>query len=148
MATSVYRKPTSTNALLNWYSGHPMTLKKSIPKGQYLRLRHNGSSELYFHEQAQDLRQRFRERGYPDRILQKAYRNALSRERSTLLTHKLNNDNDSVMRVTGIFDEASGPIRTILTRHWGILNLDPDIRDLVGTRPQSMYKRGPSRYGE
>lgn len=69
LTTSVYCKPTSTNALLNWRSGYPMALIKGIPKGQYLRLRRNCSSEPMFQEQAWDLRSHFREKGYPDKIL-------------------------------------------------------------------------------
>lgn len=144
LATSVYRKPSATNALLNWQSSHPFPLKKGIPKGQYLRLRRNCSSETMFQEQAKDLRERFKERGYPDKLLRDCYKNALAQERASLLVKKRTDTNEAIVRVIGTFDEASGPIKKILTKHWNILGLDPDLRDVVGTYPQVTYRRGSS----
>ncbi|CAH2321347.1 Hypothetical predicted protein, partial [Pelobates cultripes] len=38
--TTLFKKHTATNSLLNWTSYHPQPLKAGIPIGQYLRLRH------------------------------------------------------------------------------------------------------------
>lgn len=144
LETSVYCKPTSTIALLNWDSSHPLALKKGIPKRQYLRLRWNCSTKSRFLEQARELRTRFREKGNPDKILRDSFHHALSLERSAFLTPKQRNDDESISCIIGTYDEAAGSIRDILTRHWGILNLDPDLRDIVGLRPQITYRKGPS----
>lgn len=37
------------------------------------------------------------------------------------------------MRVIGTFDEASGPVKKIVTKPWNILGLDPDLRQIVGS---------------
>lgn len=86
LSTWVYRKPTATNSLLNWHSGHPMALKKGITRGQYLRLRRNCSSDQKFREQAIELRQRFTDRGYPDKVLRGSYKNVIKRARLSLLS--------------------------------------------------------------
>lgn len=39
LQTSIYRKPTATSSLLNWESHHPTSLKRGIPKRQFLRVR-------------------------------------------------------------------------------------------------------------
>ncbi|CAJ0963419.1 unnamed protein product, partial [Ranitomeya imitator] len=86
LESTIYRKPTATNSLLRWDSNHPYSLKKGIPKGQYLRLRRNCSSKKNFKIMADDLRQRFRTRGYPDRILREAFQHANKQDRENLLT--------------------------------------------------------------
>lgn len=53
--TTIYRKPTSTNSLLNWTSFHPVPLKRGIPYGQYLQLKRNCSTSADFQTQAKDL---------------------------------------------------------------------------------------------
>ena len=37
--TSLYTKPTDRHMYLNYFSEHPMSLKKSIPYSQFLRLK-------------------------------------------------------------------------------------------------------------
>lgn len=86
--TTLYRKPTATNSLLHRQSHHPTTLKKGIPTGQYLRLRHNCSSKTDFGTQAHDLRLWFLQKGYPDHILRKAFRKAVHSDRTQLLIPK------------------------------------------------------------
>ncbi|CAJ0947475.1 unnamed protein product [Ranitomeya imitator] len=80
LESTIYRKPTATNSLLRWDSSHLYSLKKGIPKGQYLRLRRNCSNQRDFKVMADDLRLRFLARGYPDRILREAFRYANKQE--------------------------------------------------------------------
>ncbi|CAH2282770.1 Hypothetical predicted protein, partial [Pelobates cultripes] len=83
--STLYRKSTATNSLLHWTSHHPRSLKEVIPVGQYLRLRRNCSDIQDFTLKAKQLRQHFKEKGYPNRCLKKAYKRALQTERSDLL---------------------------------------------------------------
>ncbi|CAJ0943145.1 unnamed protein product [Ranitomeya imitator] len=62
--TDIFRKETSTNTLLHASSGHPAHMIRSIPVGQFLRLRRICSSDCDFEKRADELRGRFRERGY------------------------------------------------------------------------------------
>lgn len=94
--------------------------------------------------QAKDLRERFQKKGCPDKLLRDCFKQALSRERSTLLSPKPRNTEDPITRIIRTYDEAATPIREILRRHWGILQLDPDLREIIGPRPQITYRKGPS----
>ena len=68
MHTTLYRKPTVTNAVLHATSHHSKTLVWSIPFGELLRAKHNcSSSESYLAEETTII-SRFRERGYPQRV--------------------------------------------------------------------------------
>ncbi|KAM4687816.1 uncharacterized protein O3C94_006272 [Discoglossus pictus] len=83
--TSVYRKPKATNALLKWSSQHHFAQKSGDPYGQYLRHKRNYDTIQQFNEQAKDLKIRFKDRGYPNRILKRAHKRALQADRNTLL---------------------------------------------------------------
>lgn len=95
---------------------------RGIPQGQYLRLRRNCSTIEAFKNEAQDLCNRFLERGYPDHVLRRAYHSALTRERTDLLTP----GEDRCVK------KDKNPIKNILRRHWKVLLLDPDIAEAVG----------------
>ncbi|XP_056378779.1 uncharacterized protein LOC130274454 [Hyla sarda] len=144
LITRVFRKATATNSLLRWESCHPGPLKRGIPKGQYLRLRRNCTQEREFLRQAGDLRSRFRDRGYPDRVLIPAFKHAKATPRQQLLVPKKHPETAPLCRVIGTFDNMSGPIREILQRHWGILQMDKDLRTFVGDYPQITYRKGKS----
>ncbi|XP_071978752.1 3-hydroxyisobutyryl-CoA hydrolase, mitochondrial-like [Engystomops pustulosus] len=64
------------NALLHASSSHPPQTISAVPIGQYLRMRRICSTAESFEHRAQELRQRFRNRGYSHRFLRKAYKRA------------------------------------------------------------------------
>ncbi|XP_077123903.1 uncharacterized protein LOC143781279 [Ranitomeya variabilis] len=93
--TNVYRKPTATNTLLHASSSHRQSTIKGIPIGQHLRIKRICSSQEKFRDQAHDLYQRFRERGYSHRQIRTGYKRACSTSRDELLyqtTSKKNYD--------------------------------------------------------
>ncbi|CAJ0923823.1 unnamed protein product [Ranitomeya imitator] len=144
LTTSIYRKPTSTNSLLNWHSHHPIPLKKGIPKGQFLRLRRNCSNIKMFHSQAGDMFTRFREKNYPPHILTAAYNVAANADRQQLLQKNEQKLEDEKIRIIGTFDSQHQKVRGILNKHWDILRMDPDLRDLLGARPDITFRKGRS----
>ncbi|XP_056404927.1 uncharacterized protein LOC130296905 [Hyla sarda] len=145
LRTSIYRKPTATNNLLRYESHHPNPQKHGIPKGQYLRLRRNCSDREDFIRQSADLRKRFQERGYPDRVLRKAFKHALKSDRTDLLTPKKRPpNNNKQIRLIGTFDERSEQVKKILGRYWGILKTDPHLKDVLSDHPSITFRRGRS----
>ncbi|CAJ0929381.1 unnamed protein product, partial [Ranitomeya imitator] len=142
--TRLFRKPTSSNALLRWESHHPVPLKRGIPRGQYLRVRRNCSDPAIFRTQAYDLRERFRERGYPDEVLDPAFRNAMSRERHTLLQTHRELEAENTPRIIGTYDNQTNRVFSVLKKHWGILQLDETLADIIPNRPQITFRRGRS----
>ncbi|CAJ0945100.1 unnamed protein product [Ranitomeya imitator] len=144
LATSIYRKPTSTNSLLHWQSHHPASLKRGIPKGQFLRARRNCSGFNMFKSQAGDMYNRFNEKGYPRHVLNRAYDAAKKADRQTLLQNHKREDSDDVLRIIGTFDAQHQEVRRIFSRHWDVLRFDPDLRDRVGERPNITFRKGRS----
>lgn len=62
--TSTFFKNTDRNSFIPVDSCHHASWLKSVPKSQYLRLKHNCTNQTTFLEQAQILTQRFVEKGY------------------------------------------------------------------------------------
>ncbi|CAJ0946852.1 unnamed protein product [Ranitomeya imitator] len=87
--TDVFRKSTSTNALLHFSSSHPPKLKSSIPVGQFLRMRRICSDDGAFHKQAADLTRRFRMRGYKYADINRGYSRSLHLDRPSLLAEAI-----------------------------------------------------------
>ncbi|XP_072000593.1 uncharacterized protein [Engystomops pustulosus] len=87
--SDVYRKKTSTNSLLHASSSHPAKLIRSIPTGQFLRIRRICSTDSNFEKQAIDMKARFQERGYPMRTIEQGYQRAKRTKRMDLLTRKI-----------------------------------------------------------
>ncbi|KAG8595176.1 hypothetical protein GDO81_001440 [Engystomops pustulosus] len=85
LQSDVHRKETAVNSLLHASSSHPPQTITAVPIGQYLRMRRICSTDESFEFQAQELRCRFRDRGYSQRTLRKAYNRAKQTPRIELL---------------------------------------------------------------
>lgn len=144
LETTIFRKPTAGNSLLNWESFHPTPLRQGIPVGQYLRARRNCSSPVEFNKEAQVLYDRFRERGYPSKVLSKAYKRSLERDRCSLLTNKQKEGDVGPTRIIGTYDVAATKIRQILNTYWPILKDDVYIKDCIEDYPSIVYRKGRS----
>ncbi|OCT55453.1 hypothetical protein XELAEV_18002018mg, partial [Xenopus laevis] len=66
---TLYRKPTDNNVLLDYSSCHPSPMKRSLPISQFCRVLRNNSDPSASMQQISDMWTRFKERGYPDRLL-------------------------------------------------------------------------------
>ncbi|OCT72372.1 hypothetical protein XELAEV_18035350mg [Xenopus laevis] len=91
--TTIYRKPCSGNTLLHAQSCHPRSQIAGIPIGQFPRLRRNCSTIGEYKTKADEMNGRFKERGYNNKLIQRAYVRAENTDRDTLLfpqnkTHK------------------------------------------------------------
>ncbi|XP_073407501.1 uncharacterized protein [Dendrobates tinctorius] len=88
--TTLFRKTTATNNLLHFESFHPAHLRKGIPKGQFIRIRRNCSCTEDFMRESRQLSNRFRERGYPRRIVSGAIEFSRNRPREEFLNPRMN----------------------------------------------------------
>ena len=141
IVTEVYRKPTSTNTLLHWQSYHPPPLKKGIPVGQYIRARRNCSDDSGFLKECETLYSRFQNRGYPKKILHKAFKRAKDTDRVSLLQSKPIKESTTI-RCIGNFDNRNKQVYNILHKHWHVLQADPDFQEVLAKRPQITFRRG------
>lgn len=85
ITTRLYSKPTAGNALLRADSSHPRHTIRGVPVGQFLRLKCLCSDNLDFIREGEDMIHKFRERGYPETVLNRAFRIASEVPRNNLL---------------------------------------------------------------
>ncbi|XP_029475942.1 corrinoid adenosyltransferase isoform X1 [Rhinatrema bivittatum] len=133
--TSLFRKSTDRNTLLAFDSFHPHHLKTNIPTGQFLRLRRLCSSTTEYITQAQNMIVRFQERGYPYKILKRAYKRALYVRDFLFL--KSTHQQDPTVNCILPFSTSSKTISALIRKHWAALALDKFFRSL-----RFMYRRG------
>jgi hypothetical protein len=85
ISTRLYRKPTEGTQFVHWSSAHPVNLKSSIPYAQLLRIKRNCTKNSDFLPEARSLLYKFKNRGYPAHVLDKACEKALAVPREGLL---------------------------------------------------------------
>ncbi|CAJ0934270.1 unnamed protein product [Ranitomeya imitator] len=73
------------------------------------------------------LRERFRDRGYPDEVLDLAFRNAMGKDRRSLLQTKSKPEVEDIPRIIGTYDNQVNRVFSILNKHWGILQMDETL---------------------
>ena len=86
ITTKVHHKPTDGNQFVNWSSGHPLHLRRSISYAQLLRLKRICSDERDFEAEAKTLLTKFKSRVYPTDVLTRALCLAKQRTSESLLS--------------------------------------------------------------
>lgn len=144
--TSIYRKSTDRNTILRAESFHPKNLISNIPYGQFQRLRRICDSDSDFELQAQQMYDRFTERGYNKNNLTEAWSKARKLDR----THLINkNKGSTLQRHNKIycplqFSNMAYKIKGIINKNWDILSCDPSLGPLFSQRPVFSFKRAPT----
>ncbi|XP_069609775.1 uncharacterized protein [Ranitomeya imitator] len=140
IVTTLFRKQTATNNLLHFESFHPSHLRRGIPKGQFLRLRRNCTRTEDFCMEARQLTNRFRERGYPKKIISGAFEFSRTRTREEALQPRVRTETNKINLITK-FNNQWNDIYHILKKNWGILRSEPKLRPFIGDRPQMVARR-------
>ncbi|CAJ0968772.1 unnamed protein product [Ranitomeya imitator] len=143
LATSLYRKPTATNSLLAFTSFHPWHTKVGVPTGQFLRVRRNCTRYDDFSIQARDLTDRFHQRGYPKRVISKAYQRARSQDQRSLLSSRRQCQEIQTRFITD-FNSSWKQVSDILSKHWQILRVDMQTAEITSERPLMTARRAPN----
>ena len=122
-------------------SFHPTPLKRGLPKSQFFRLRRICETTEDYMEKANEMKDRFVQRGYPLEWVDKAYKTALNKPRSHLL--KKNKKKEKRFSVTCIttYSPLSHTIRPVFKKHWHILKSDPELSHVMNDLPLFVYKR-------
>nr|XP_033799951.1 vomeronasal type-2 receptor 26-like [Geotrypetes seraphini] len=135
-STSIYRKPTDRNNLLRYDSHHPRHLRRNIPTGQFLRLRRLCSSRTEFECKAEDMKERFKERGYPTSVIKKAYKRAYWSNREVLLSPSVKSKDAETVCVLP-YSQHVFQIKHIILQHWDILK----YHECFNISPKFAYSR-------
>lgn len=118
--TTLFRKPTERNTLLQCTSSHPRALRDGLPYGQFLRLRRNCKQKEDFFGEAETLSLKLANRGYPKRLIKRSMKTAWYSPRKALLeSHK----KEPTTRITCVttFSPVSNKITKMIRKHWSVL---------------------------
>lgn len=141
LSTTLYRKDTDKNSLLMANSFHPTPLKRGLPKSQFYRLRRICQTTDDFVEKAEEMKGRFRERGYPDAWVNNAFEAALKKSRADLLKKSKRKEKKFSVTCITSYSPHSHIIRPIFKKHWHLLKSDPELSHIMHDMPLFVYKR-------
>ncbi|OCT71820.1 hypothetical protein XELAEV_18034798mg [Xenopus laevis] len=150
IATTVHTKPSAGNSLLRADSCHPSHFNKGIPRGQFLRLRRNCSSDDNFLKESCKLQDKFLAKGYTLATLREALKFALSVDRSTLLkdkrTGKLGRGPQYTQPATlsTKYSRQFNRIKSIVGKYLPILHADKDFKEILRTGYKIVARRAPT----
>ncbi|XP_062826329.1 uncharacterized protein LOC134296130 [Anolis carolinensis] len=136
LKVSNHRKTTDRNSLLHYNSYHHWALKNNLPFTQMLRIKRNSSTLQDFNQEMEETKSRFRNRGYPESIIQSAYSKVASIPRSKLLEDKIRPGVDRLIWPLTLTSLSNLAIKTV-KKYWNL------IRDIPGCDrpPLVAYKR-------
>ncbi|XP_068098328.1 potassium-transporting ATPase alpha chain 2-like [Hyperolius riggenbachi] len=153
LLTRGHRKSTATNSMLLSASYHPTHTIRSIPYGQFVRLKRNNSKRCDFLKQSQELAARLASRGHDLQNINAAFTRADALEREILIRNKnrkrsggeytLDSQSKSKQRFTCVFDFSpmAERIKAIVYRHWHVLRDDPNLAGVAANRPLISFRR-------
>ncbi|KAM4044842.1 uncharacterized protein ACNLHF_008723 [Anomaloglossus baeobatrachus] len=140
ITTSLFRKQTATNSVLHYSSFHPRHVRDGIPKGQFLRVRRNCTDVTTFRNEAQDLTTRFIKRGYPRKVVSKAFQHSANTPRSDTFRGRLRTEMGTINLVT-TYNNHWDKVRQVLTKNWNILLSEPRLTPFISAHPKLTAKR-------
>ena len=150
--TTTHLKPTAKNTLLHFNSFHSRPLRENLPYGQFLRIRRNCSEIKDYRVQSLALSDKLLTRGYPQRIIDGAYKRARNNNRESLLEKSTKTTNSNRLVCVTTYSPISNQLKKIINKNWRILNTGKlnlekpifankrglNLKDrLVHTRPRS-----------
>ena len=143
--TRLHIKSTDRHMYLNFYSEHPMNMKRSIPFSQFLRLKRIYSESHYLIQAQIQLYWYFRWREYPHDILIEAWRKTNQVTRETLLADTTGNqDSNTPLMFITTYNSAKSNFRELISKHWSYLGRSCATRELCTQDIMVTYRKPPS----
>ena len=127
LSSSIYYKPTDAHSYVHYSSNHPRSCLNSIPYSQFLRLRRICSSETDFFNQCEIMSTFFRKRGYPEAVIQKAFKRVQGVTREVALTPKVKQSSGKIPISLPYHAGLSPQITKIIKNNAELLARDPQI---------------------
>ena len=138
--TSTYHKPTDRPTYLHYRSNHPSIQKNSIPYAQMLRMVRNNTKEEDKIHFINLMESKFKERGYPCKLIQNAKEKALIHTQLELITEQQVEKTTKPIYISTYHPRLPNLKQTIL-RNERILQLHPDTAELLHNGVMIAYKR-------
>ena len=134
-------KKTVRNNYLHFSSYHPSGLKRSLPYSQLLRTKRICSTDGAFERQAKELCDRFKTKGYSNRVLTSNLEKARLRERESLLIPKPVKRGDAKLVLSSTYSPLCIGIKNAVKKHWHMLSSDPSVGHVFIETPIFAHKR-------
>ena len=143
--TRLYTKITDRYMYLNYSSEHPMSLKRSIPYSQFLRLKSIHCELQYLFEAQIHVYLFFIWREYPRDVVLRAWMKTNRFTREQLLTPVENNqDKDIPHMFITTYNRANPNFKELFSKHWPYLGRSSATRELGKQDFMITYRKPPS----
>ena len=142
--TRLYTKTTDRHMYLNYLSEHPMSLKKSIPYSQFLRLKRIHSEPQYLLEAQTHMYFFFMWREYPPDIILEAWMKTKEFTREQLLTTGNNQNKDIPLKCITTYSRANPNFKELFSKHWAYLGRSSATREFGKKDFMITYRKPPS----
>ncbi|XP_075697305.1 uncharacterized protein LOC142742645 [Rhinoderma darwinii] len=116
LVVDLYTKPTDRNGLLHFQSNHPYKTKTSLPKSQYKRISRIVTDETTRHTRLQEMTDKFKDRGYPSRILQQELHNTIQEDHTPCTTR--NDTKLNRIPFVHTYHPLVPKFQQIIRKHW------------------------------
>ena len=128
---NLFTKPTNSHTYLDYQSCHPMSVKKSIPFSQFLRIHRNSSEWHKFASDAICMHFYLMMRGYPINLLNNCLKSVATKSHTELLERNENTDEGKKFYLITDFNPSMPDIKTILRNAWAYLDRSSSTRLLL-----------------
>ena len=140
LVTTLYKKPTDKNTFIHRKSYHPPATKKSIPYSQALRLSRICSQDDDYHNQLEELKIKFLERGYKESEIIYQFNKASGQDRNSLLKYQTKDRNMKIVFSTKYHKNLPN-IGKAMHDNWHLLHINGDISNTFNEKPLLAYRR-------
>ena len=129
---------------LNYSSEHPVSLKKSIPYSQFLRLKKIHSETQHLLEAQIHMYLFFRWREYLHDIILKAWMDTKKSTREQLLHTEDSETKDVPLMFITTYNRANPNLKELISKHWTYLGRSSATRDFGQREFMITYRKPPS----
>ena len=142
LITSVFEKPSNCHQYVEYSSCHPKTCKAGIPFSQAKRYRRITTNTDQFHQDCKNIQQHFKDRNYPEELIDKAISKAASLSRDDALKSVTKSDSEIIPFVC-TFNPSLPNIGKTINQYWGLLknSSKQSVINLYECKPIVAYKR-------
>lgn len=141
LSVDLYVKPTDRNSFLQAQSYHPKSMIRNLPYSQFLRIRRIVSEPQQSDNRVEEMKLKFKKRGYKDKWLDLADQKSRLLTRRELLVKDTSRDRTHDVVFTTTYSPISKKVKNIIMKHWHIFEADVSMKSLFSQPPLFSYSR-------
>ena len=133
-------KKTETFQYLERTSAHPTNVFKAFIKGEIIRYIRNTSDTNELEKITKSFKNRLINRNYKEQEIQEVIENIINKNRNELLKRS-KVDKEKPLAMVTKYNPAVKQLKRKLIKHWKLILMNEDCKDLFNNRPIVAYKR-------